>query len=103
MPLDRAGGDTLSERSLAEAKSEVMKVSRALPLTSATAVRSDLLERPLRVLGRSQTVWPNPSALVILTGNGLTLSGAAAAEPEIVARRPVNTPPPERRWLQVTP
>jgi hypothetical protein len=46
-----------------------------------TAFRSDLLasaitERParVRVLGRSQMVTLNPSALVLLTGNGLTVS-----------------------------
>jgi hypothetical protein len=46
-----------------------------------TALRSDLLasvitERPaqVRILGRSQMVPLNPSALVIVTGNGLTLS-----------------------------
>jgi hypothetical protein len=62
---------------------ELMEGSPTLFLDNLnnTAFKSDLLassitERPakVRVLGRSQMVALNASALVILTGNGLTVS-----------------------------
>ena len=62
---------------------ELMEGSPALFLDNLnnTAFRSDLLasaitERPakVRVLGKSLMVLLNPSALIILTGNGLTIS-----------------------------
>lgn len=70
-----------------------------------TAFRSDLLasaitERParVRVLGRSQMVPLNPSALIVLTGNGLTVSEDLARRFITIELDPKTEDPEARRF-----